>query len=164
MKQHLRGAALACSCVLQGRSIVFIVTRYYVGRKTQTPIFTGIYFRSTISSPSPQSQSIDTPNAFASIRSSASQTCLWFFSIREIIRGVISIPISCILRARSSCVIGGFCKARPSRTRSEQRFPLIKNKVFAIITTPRSYIFSIVNIQLIDFNQKYGIILTRGDR
>ena len=65
---------------------------------------------------SPHSQSIDTERALARVRSSASQTCLWFFSIREIIKGVISIPNSCILRARSSCVIGGFCNARPSRT------------------------------------------------
>lgn len=64
---------------------------------------------------SPHSQSIDTERALARVRSSASQTCLWFFSIREIIKGVISIPNSCILRARSSCVIGGFCNARPSR-------------------------------------------------
>lgn len=48
-----------------------------------------------ISSVSLTSHSIDTCKAFASISNSASQTCRWFFSIREMIRGVISsMPIN----------------------------------------------------------------------
>lgn len=48
---------------------------------------------------SSHSQAMVTPNAFASIFNSASQTCRWFFSIREMISGVISIPSRFISRA-----------------------------------------------------------------
>ncbi len=50
-----------------------------------------------------------TSNALAIIRSSASQTCRWFFSILEMINGVMSsIPMNWSFFARSSCVMGGF--------------------------------------------------------
>ena len=38
---------------------------------------------------------------------------------------VISMPMRLISRARSSWVMGGFCKARPRRTRSLMMLPLI---------------------------------------
>lgn len=112
---------------------------------------------------SPHSQSIDTERALARVRSSASQTCLWFFSIREIIKGVISIPNSCILRARSSCVIGGFCNARPSRTRSAHILPRIRNKFFPTLYTHLHLSTTDVFIQFIDFTMKPDIMLTRID-
>lgn len=112
---------------------------------------------------SPHSQSIDTERALARVRSSASQTCLWFFSIREIIKGVISIPNSCILRARSSCVIGGFCNARPSRTRSAHILPRSETNSFPLYILTYTYLLQMFFIQFIDFTMKPDIMLTRID-
>ena len=92
------------------------------------------FYFNFISSVSLTSHSIETCKAFANICNSASQTCRWFFSIREMIRGVISsIPINWILWASSSCVIGGFCSARPNLTLSEHIFPFIVNMLFWMI-------------------------------
>ena len=112
---------------------------------------------------SPHSQSIDTERALARVRSSASQTCLWFFSIREIIKGSSPSPIAVFyVRGRPA---SSEASATPGPAGRAPRIYCLGSETnsFPLYILTYTYLLQMFFIQFIDFTMKPDIMLTRID-